>query len=301
MAIRLPEVCIIMATYNGEDYLIDQLESIKNQIGVEVSVLVVDDGSTDSTLSILESYRRNGLIFKIIQTDRVGHSVAFMTGLNQISTEEWVGFSDQDDIWDSTKLINSIKSSTLDEPVLISGGRTYIDNRGKPVGRSVELRRPPSWRNALVENICYGNTILINRKGIELINGFKGIYPEVFDAWLYLVFALRGRIVYLKDSGTKYRLHESNTIGVGRTWNLRLLINNQQRLIMNGFLLLDIDYGVFGDEFTSEVEEFRKFMARKSSHNWMAPFRLSFFRQNFFDHIILKLISPWVYSINRNR
>ena len=296
---ELPKVCIVMATYNGEEHLVDQLESIRHQIDVEVSVLVVDDGSTDSTLTILEDYRSNGLISRIIHTERIGHSAAFMTGLSEISAWEWVGFSDQDDVWDSAKIITAIRSSCLDEAVLVCGRRTYINTKNEVLGKSLKLRKLPNWRNALVENVCYGNTTLVNAAGIELLKRYKGFQPEVFDAWLYLVFALRGRIVYLEDSGTEYRLHSSNAIGVGRTWRIRSLIDNQRKLMKNGLLLFEFEKEDIDIQFKIELMQVQNFMARKPSRNLLAPIKLGFNRQKILDNFLLKLISPWTYSNHR--
>jgi glycosyltransferase involved in cell wall biosynthesis len=296
MKSELQIVHIIMATYNGEKYLEQQLESIKNQIEVAVKLLIVDDGSTDSTLEILEKYKTTGLVERIIHTNRIGPSLAFQTGLRHLESAIWLGFSDQDDIWDSTKLINAIKVSIFDEPTLVSGGRTYINNKGKIVGHSIELRRQPNWKNALVENVCYGNTILLNAKGVHLIKKFDSVNPLVFDAWLYLVFALMGRVLYLKDSGTKYRLHETNAVGIGKTWKFKSLIENQQKLIMNGFLIKKYMGEDLESDFTRAISKYEKHLNRSVLRNLLAPLTLVIFRQRITDNIMLKAISPWIYS-----
>jgi glycosyltransferase involved in cell wall biosynthesis len=290
-----PVVNIVMATFNGEKYLEQQIESIRGQVGVITKILVVDDGSTDSTIEILQNYKSYGCIERIIHTERIGPSLAFATGLRHIESASWLSFADQDDIWDSTKLIRAITASIYDEPTLISGARTYINNHGEVIGRSKKLRRKPNWKNALVENICYGNTILLNAKGFQLTKKCQEMNPSIFDAWLYLLFALSGKIVYLKDSGTNYRIHETNTVGIGKTWRLKRVIENQQRLIKNGLLILNSNGSDFNQDFVNAILKYEKCMNGNLLRNHLTPFSLIFFRQRISDSIILRVISPWVY------
>lgn len=292
----LPQVTVVMATFNGEKYLREQLESILKQIGVEVSVLVVDDGSTDSTLEIIREYKTLGLVSHVIETDRIGASSAFYSGLFYLSTAEWICFSDQDDIWETKKIQKAIESAEMDVPILVCGGRKYINERNQIVGESVKLRRIPHWKNALTENICYGNTILINQKGFNLLKRYRGHKPEIFDAWIYLVFALQGSIIYLRDSGTKYRLHESNAVGVGRAKSYRALMKNQEALIKNALIIREVDHNNLSVDFLKALSRFEKCLSRSAFQNLLAPFYLVFFRQRMIDSLILRIICPFVYK-----
>jgi glycosyltransferase involved in cell wall biosynthesis len=296
MKSKLPRVNVVMATYNGAKYLEEQLESIKNQIEVEIEILVVDDGSTDTTLQILEKYKGNGLVSQILYTDRVGPSAAFNIGLNHVSKAEWVCFSDQDDIWCPEKITKAIQVATSDSPILVSGARTYVSEFNHNLGKSIKLRRSPHWKNALVENICFGNTILINQSGVSLLGKYRHLEPVIFDAWLYLVFALQGEIIYQADSGTRYRLHSSNHVGVGRNWHFALFVKNQRDLIHNALLLAKSNQQYLDKDFIRVIHRFEKCLSRGVIKNWNSPFYLSFFRQRILDNIVLRLLSPWVFK-----
>ncbi len=292
---KLPNVCIVLATYNGENFLKQQLESIRAQIDVNVAIEVVDDGSTDSTLRILENYKQIGLVTKIHHTKRIGSAGAFLFGMRNSSAREWLSFSDQDDLWDPSKLINAIRAVQSDAPTIICGGRRYINEVGEHIGKSLWLRRQPSWKNALVENICYGNTIVLNQTGIALMRKYWNVIPKVFDAYMYLIFALEGKIIYLKDSGVRYRIHQHNSVGVGRSWRFQVFQENQQKLIENAILVSKIGGSSLDPAFTKAIKSFERYLQHSEQLNFLVPFQKSFFRQRMSDSIILRMVSPWVY------
>lgn len=101
-----------MSTYNGERYLKEQLDSLYAQKGVDFHILVRDDGSQDSTISLLYDYQQQrGMITKL-QEKNIGAAYSFYE-LIHFATEEmpefdYYAFSDQDDVWFEDKLLSSI-------------------------------------------------------------------------------------------------------------------------------------------------------------------------------------------------
>ena len=101
-------ILVLVSTYNGERYLSQQLDSILNQKGVNVSVLVRDDGSSDNTIRILEDYEKRNQNLHYYQGTNVGPIMSFFDLLNQAKGYEYYAFCDQDDVWDDDKLSSAI-------------------------------------------------------------------------------------------------------------------------------------------------------------------------------------------------
>jgi glycosyltransferase involved in cell wall biosynthesis len=180
-------VDVLLATFNGEKFLEEQLQSLDQQEDVIVRVWANDDGSDDATLSILLKWQKSGLIKDISTTQRVGSTHAFLKLLSEHSNSEYVAFCDQDDVWDPITLITQVGKLTSEMPMAITSRRLYIDSVGSIIGESKRLRKAPSFENAMLENIAPGNTILMNRRAIELINEFPNPRVTHYDSWVYLL------------------------------------------------------------------------------------------------------------------
>ena len=128
-------VCVLMSTYNGEKYLQEQLDSIINQVGVNVRILVRDDGSTDSTTDILNNYKREGYLDWYSGTN-LKSARSFMDLVNRAPESEYYAFSDQDDYWLPTKLqvaVNVLKSADSRKSALYYSRTTLVDENLLPI------------------------------------------------------------------------------------------------------------------------------------------------------------------------
>ena len=124
-------VLVLMATYNGEKYLNDQLKSIFNQTGVLVKVLVRDDGSTDNTISILEDWSKtNNLEWYTGEHLNVQFGFYDLMVHAKNYNYNYFAFSDQDDIWDSDKLyiaLQHLQEADNLKPSLYYCGQKLVD------------------------------------------------------------------------------------------------------------------------------------------------------------------------------
>lgn len=118
------KVCVLMSTYNGEKFLEEQLESIFNQKGVEILLLVRDDASTDKTVEILRKFRNKYLGQMVILEGKnnIGWRASFLTLLYKAKEYScpYYAFSDQDDVWLENKLYSACKC--ISERQNIGGG-----------------------------------------------------------------------------------------------------------------------------------------------------------------------------------
>jgi hypothetical protein len=130
----------------------------------------------------------------------------------------YVAFSDQDDIWHLDKLEKGIRALAAKEdgdcPAPYCTRQFLVDASGQPIGLSPDYRRPPSFNNALVENIETGCTMIVNQPVVELVKSLP--LPDVVfhDWWLYLlVTGVGGKVVFDPEPGIDYRQHGKNLVG----------------------------------------------------------------------------------------
>jgi len=211
----VPQVTILLAVFNGEKYLDEQLTSLENQTGVDVSVIANDDGSTDSSTEILETWEKKGLIAEIHRTQNIGAANAFNFLLGTVKTGEFFAFCDQDDLWEPNKLeLMCGLMNQASSPSMVFCKRNFINDKGQPIGKPKEERKIPSFENALVENLAPGNTVLLNHKAIRLLQKFEYSNVGHFDFWVYLVVSAFGECIFLNSPLIKYRIHKNNTVGI---------------------------------------------------------------------------------------
>jgi glycosyltransferase involved in cell wall biosynthesis len=213
---KIPHVCILLATFNGMKYLDEQISSIYGQIGVKLSILVQDDGSTDGTVEYLENQLKLGKITSFTKSRRIGSTKVFIDLLNIAPDAEYYAFSDQDDVWESAKLIKLTNLlGSLDSPGISFSGRILIDSEGYVMrSESIQLNHI-STRNALIQNLIPGNTSLINNSGRIFLSTFNSDDVQHYDSWIYLIFSMFGTIRLSDEPLTRYRIHGDNQIGLG--------------------------------------------------------------------------------------
>ena len=213
---------VLLATYNGERYLPEQLESVWGQSYPDVALSVRDDGSSDGTLALLDGLLSGRPRTKLVMGAHLGAAQSFMSLLRSVGTgTSYAAFCDQDDVWAADKLAVAVGAlEDLDEPgrpALYCSAVTLVQENLTKVKVHRRCTRGPSFENALVENIATGCTIVLNRAAIDLLSRHRPEHLLMHDAWCYLVVAGCGQVVYDRVPHVLYRLHSANTVGVGTT------------------------------------------------------------------------------------
>lgn len=214
-------IAILMCTYNGENFLEEQLDSIENQDYKNWTLFVNDDGSKDATLDILKRYQKKWGNKKI--HIRRGPQKGFSQNFLQIICDKKIHadlyfLSDQDDVWMPHKFSHTLqKLSKLDhsKPALYCARTTYVSSDAKKIlGESDLFLRPPSFRNAIVQSIAGGNTMAFNNALKKIVSQFKEAEILSHDWWLYIVNELSGgKTLYDRESTILYRQHSGSLIG----------------------------------------------------------------------------------------
>jgi glycosyltransferase involved in cell wall biosynthesis len=287
---EFPKVTILLATYNGVKFLEQQLLSLTGQEDVIVEVFANDDGSTDGTVALLEDWKARGLIASISHTNQIGSSESFQHLLKLCNEKSFVALCDQDDVWEARKLITQIKYAKSDKPMAITSRRLYIDEQSQVIGISPKLGLKPCFENAMVENIAPGNTILINKKSVELINSFKSPQISHYDSWIYLLVSAFGEVIHIQEPLTQYRIHSSNTVGL-RKINLYKHKAAVRSFLNQSIFLHEASPRNLNAEKQHLLNEFVKILTvtgkfRKTLLIWKLPIR----RQRQLDQIGFKVI-----------
>ena len=223
-------VCILMSTYNGEKFVAEQLQSIEDQIHTNWRLLISDDGSNDNTLDIAKKFQQKwgSNRLEIRQGPQQGFCQNFLSmACDATICADLYAFSDQDDIWMVDKLARAVayfKASNDSELPRAYGSRTQIvDEALKPLGFSPEFTLPRSFRNALVQSICGGNTQVFNQAAKELLEQAVRQQVVSHDWWLYQIVKGAGGIFYYDPKPSLlYRQHSKAIIGANSSFKARI-------------------------------------------------------------------------------
>ena len=216
---RMEEILVLMATYNGEKFLKYQIDSILAQEKVKVSILVRDDGSTDNTTLILESYQKNGKL-RWYQGNHLNVQNGFYELMQQAgkSNFQYFAFSDQDDVWDKDKLyigISNIKN--IDKSALYYCGQKLVDENLNLIGNH-ELNKERSLETRFILSDFAGCTGVFNKQLLDEVLLYKPTYMLMHDTWILKVcLCIGGSVIVDPKTHMMYRQHGGNSVGLGRS------------------------------------------------------------------------------------
>lgn len=209
------QVVVGLVTCNSEEYLRQQVESILDQVDVDTHIFVFDSGSTDRTIEILKEFELSyPASFSIVLGNRKAPIESFKNLFCILPIEYPVFICDHDDVWEKTKIIKSLHFMTEFGFDIVGTARTYIDELNQTIGKSHRPNRGLSFENALIENVLYGNTILISSVAMKDVKKLSFSKAVMHDSYLYLYFSAFGKVGYLHEYLTKYRIYSGNTVGI---------------------------------------------------------------------------------------
>lgn len=218
-------VSIVMATYNGEKYLREQIDSILENTYTDWKLEICDDGSKDQSIVIAKEYEANfpDKIQVHVNKKNLGFVHNFLQGA-QRAKGKYVMFCDQDDVWLPSKIEHTLqyikkmeKHYGVDMPLAVFTDAKVVDAKkrelhpsffqsGKLDATKLDLRY------LLMENKLIGCTVLFNRKVLDYLS----VLPQearYHDWWIGIIVASFGKIGFLKESTLLYRQHEKNVVG----------------------------------------------------------------------------------------
>lgn len=269
----LPRMTILLASLDGMPYLPHQVASIAAQHGVDLRLIVSDDGSKDGTAAYLDQLRNRcapGRV-QVLRGPGQGYAANFASLVRNTPDDAgFVAFSDQDDYWQPNRLLRAAKSmsSIAIHPAIHVVARQITDTDLNPRG----LWKLPvdrlEFRNALVESVLSGNATVMNPHAFALLKAAFTNHPSVssHDWAMYQILAGAEATLHLDpDALVLYRQHSRNTVGAGKNlkWarqrfarviggaygralseNLAFLKSNQSLLTTRNQQILDQSEGI---------------------------------------------------------
>ena len=217
-----PLVSVAMATYNGERYLREQLDSVFNQTYKNIEVIITDDSSSDGTSEILEEYNRKYDLNYTINQKQLGFVRNFEKALS-LCRGEYIALADQDDIWLPEKIEHLINE--IGEYSLIFSDAILIDTYGNNISESLKkistyiADTETLFLLLFYRKYVYGCTMFFKK---ELLEKALPIPDNIghHDWWLPIVAAKNGGIKYLDQKLMFYRQHKNNVSGDVKDHNI---------------------------------------------------------------------------------
>ena len=220
-------ISIAMATYNGEKYLREQIDSIIMQSISDWELIVCDDCSSDNTVSILFDFAQKDSRIHIFKNEKnIGFKKNFEKAIS-LCNGEFIALCDQDDVWTENHL--ECLYENLADNVLVCSNVTFTDSKGislhrnlKPDTYYVSSDKEKQFLQLLHNNYVQGCTCLFKR---DLV---KSIIPipecaQFHDYWIALVASVNGAIRYISESLVLYRRHEQTvTTGYNRSLKAKI-------------------------------------------------------------------------------
>ena len=238
-------VSVVMATYNGERFIEAQIDSILSQSYSALELIICDDDSSDGTIEIIESYRKkDARIFLYQNSERLGFVKNFEKGMG-LARGSYIALSDQDDIWEVTKLQVLMDEMLQKEhsypktPVMIHSDLSVIDEAGILKYPSYfkfkkyTLKKTKDLGHIAGPSGVMGNTLLFNKALKEKVLPFPDCIA-FHDQWIALVNEVCGVRVTVEKALVRYRVHQSNSS------NSEMHLANNKRGLVSSFLKREI-------------------------------------------------------------
>lgn len=212
------KVLVLMSTYNGDKYINQQIDSILNQVGVDVDLLIRDDGSTDSTKDIINTYCEKDKRVKAYTGNNLKSAGSFFDLVKHADGADYYAFSDQDDVWDKNKLSRAVKILSKKDnsiPLLYYCNMRVVDENLNFIRMMHTNRKCTDYRySVLVEYYAAGCTMVFNTAALELCKDNLPKGKIMHDTWMEILCQFFGKVYYDPKAFISYRQHSNNVIGV---------------------------------------------------------------------------------------
>lgn len=306
-----PSILVLLSTYNGERYLSQQLDSLMQQVNTELQILIRDDGSRDSTQTIIRDYvNKCPQQIRYISGENLGARESFFELIkhakDSLDQFECFAFCDQDDIWEQNKLERAVELLSYESesiPLMYCSSTQMVDSNLVPIG----IWPPPPKKganlyNALVENIAVGCTTVLNRRAMQLISShFPNHIDQIImhDWWAYLCVSSFGKIIFDEHPTIQYRQHAQNALG-GQTDSFLLKWKKRWRRFFRGDNHYIISrqakhfYECYSDKMESslrqDIERFLKATRAPLLSRAVYIMNMPVYRQKKIDQFVLMLV-----------
>lgn len=298
---KSPKICILLSSYNGEEFIKEQIESIIIQLNSADRIFIRDDGSTDKTLAKIREVSDERIILDSSQRN-IGFGRSFMSLIAKSPKDfDYYFLSDQDDIWLPDKISKSIKKiKHLQKPAMVCTRLKIVDTELNEIGLSPLYTKKASFRNAICQNIATGCTIALNKEAllhlqkipIESYNDGRMYYH---DWWIYLNISYFGEVIFDASPSVLYRQHNKNQIGMQS--GIKRYLSMAKRVLKHPWTPIPIhQLNLFIQIHQVQIKEYDLEYIRKLCTGGAKSITLNFIKshypvwQKFTDSILFKTI-----------
>ena len=222
----MSDVLILLASFNGEKYIQEQLASIRSQSYSDWRLIIRDDGSTDRTTQLIEAQLNDERITLLSEKSNGGakENFARLLELARTSGADYFALADQDDVWLPEKIellrkrMREVEGAQPGAPVLVHSDLEVVDAQLNTIDGSflryqgIRHEAQDPIKVLLAQNFVTGCSVMFNRKLLELALPLPA-QSVVHDWWLALVAAAGGRLDFIERPLLRYRQHADNAIG----------------------------------------------------------------------------------------
>lgn len=233
-------VSVCVATYNGGQYIKEQIDSILKQLSYCDELIVSDDGSIDSTVSILESFQDSRIK---IYHNNIRHGVVgnFENALRQVKGD-YVFLSDQDDIWLPGKIEQCVNA--LEKYDLVVTDCKVVDRELIEIAPSFFKMHNSGkgfWKN-LIKNTYLGACICFRASRLDLILPIPANLPVYHEGWIASLIDIVGKVYFLDSICIYYRRHTMNVSSTAQKSNFSLRKKIYNRLVLLYLVMIRLFY-----------------------------------------------------------
>jgi glycosyltransferase involved in cell wall biosynthesis len=279
-----PLVSIAMASYNGEKYISQQIDSILSQTYPNIELVIVDDGSTDNTVEIVQEYEAKFPFVHIYRNPvNSGITKTFESAIKKCKGE-FIALSDQDDIWVAHKiqtLMDAINGydAVYSDSMLVDESGNSLD---KKFSSMIQMDTVNNGARFLLSNTVPGHTILMKRSFAETLYPFPS--HVFFDLWISFNAAAGNGIKFVDDTLVHYRQHTSNAVGTRLSSNKKERFSAEKEFAEKKQILEALYNGPVKE---GESKAILKEMLEHFHHGWSFK-RSAFFFRHFNDILAAK-------------
>ena len=259
------QIDVLMATYNGEKFVKEQIESILNQTYKNIRLIISDDCSKDNTVSILKEYEKKDNRVKIyLQPENLGvvKNIEFL--LNKVQSNLFM-LSDQDDVWLPEKIEKSVETLKKEDADLVFGDLEVVDENlniiHESFGDYMLLNKKikkyiRTYKINYLYNCVTGCTLLCKTKFIKEILPLPSTSKYlIHDHWIALIVSLNGKLAYISEKYIKYRQHGNNEIGAKKVSHKMTNFLDIRKLFIDVKLGLFGEYVKYNEKFPENLQE----------------------------------------------
>ena len=282
----MKDIEILLASYNGEKYISEQIDSILNQSMQDWHLTVSDDGSADTTPKILNDYvqRYPKKIARVHSGKKSGNARDHFFWLMGQCHAEYMFTCDQDDRWYPEKILRTMEVMQKaeqefgkDVPILVFTDQIPTDERLRPLAASLMRYQKQrfdvfDYRALLMQNVVTGGAMAFNRALAELALQCNDLPQTIMhDWWLAVVAAKFGKVLYIDEPLSDYRQHGTNSVGaknvcsIGYVKHVLANLAEMKRRVQGKKKQAEVFLHTYGECLTQEDKAFLKGFIKERS------------------------------------